>query len=324
MNTAELTKKFGKGIIKTARDFKAVEHKIVSVSPAHDLALGGGIPQGSWVTIAGKPKTHKSSTCLHIAKKCQLMGMKVVYGNVENRLKQRDLDLMGIDQDNFHVVESSEERLMTAVDYLTVFETILKQEKETLLIIDSVSMLADEREIEGGIGTSTRGGGAKYMAQFCRNMAGVVPVRNNIVIGIMQMMANTSGYGSPFMEKGGNAIVYQADIRLLVKGSTLDEVGDKVVGATVKWQTAATALAAAPGREYESIVRYGKGIDELSELISMAESLDVISKGGAWYTMEFTGLETKKLQGIEKVRDFIEQNPPYQEAISDAVKALLT
>lgn len=316
-----LTKQFGEGIFKSAKEFNDIPEEIVSISPAHDLALGGGIPKGSWVNVAGKPKTHKSTTCLHIAKKCQEAGMEVYYGNVEGRLKKRDLN-NGLDLDKFHIIESSESKLMTAVDYLTVFETILKETKNSVLIIDSISMLADEKEIEGGIGTSTRGGGAKYLAQFCRNMAGVAHVRNHIVLGILQLMANTSGYGSPFQEKGGNSIVYQADVRLIVKSSELLKASDKVIGAEVKWLTLASALGMPPGQEYVSTIKYGKGIDEIGELVSIGESLGLIEKGGSWYKFSL-GLEEQKVQGIDKVRNFFDSNPKYVKALNKEIKALI-
>ena len=316
-----LNKKLESTVIKSAKDFKALPKKIISISPAHDLGLGG-LPQGSWITIAGKPKTHKTTTCIHITKKCQEQGMDVYWGNVEARLKERDLKLNGIDEDRFFVIESTPEKLMTAVDYLNTFENILKNTNNSVLVIDSASMLADEKEIEGGIGTSTRGGGAKYLSQFCRNMAGVVTSRGHIVISILQLMANTSGYGSPFQEKGGNSIVYQADIRLMAKESKLDTVDDKVVGATIKWQSLASATSVPPGQEYYSVVRYGKGIDEIAEIASMAESLGIIEKGGAWYKFKI-GEEDIKLQGIESVRAYLNENNQAKEQIHAEIKELL-
>jgi recombination protein RecA len=308
------------GIIKSAKEFQDKPTEIIQVSPAHDLGLGGGIPKGSWVNVAGKPKTHKSTTCLHIARNCQQAGMTVYYANIEGRLKKRDI-LPGLDLDRFHIIGSSEETLMTAVEYLTTFEEIFKSTKDTCLIIDSVSMLADEKEIEGGIGTSTRGGGAKYLAQFCRNMAGIVPVRNHIVISILQLMANTSGYGSPFQEKGGNAIVYQSDIRLIVKHSELIESGDKTVGANVKWLTLASALNTPPGQEYISTIRYGEGIDTITEIINIGEGLGLIDKSGAWYKV--IGNEDVRGQGLEKFREELASKPDMVAKIYAEIKDML-
>jgi protein RecA len=317
----EINSKFGR-VIKSGSELLDRVSKTIPVSPAHDLGLGGGIPQGSWVTVAGKPKTHKTSTILHFARNCQKEGMEVYYGNIEGRLKKRDIRLDNLDMSRFHVIESSEEKLLTAVDYLTIFEDLLKTKKEILLIIDSVSMLADEKEIEGGIGTSTRGGGAKYLAQFCRNMAGVVPVRNHIVVGIMQLMANTSGYGSPFQEKGGNAIVYQADVRMQVKSTELIESDKQVVGAKVDWKINASALNTPPGQEYESYIKYGSGIDEVMELATLGEVLGLITKGGAWYTVDVLP-DKPKFQGLEKLKTFLEGDKKLCQILRNKIKELI-
>lgn len=310
--------KFG-NVIKTGRELFDRKLETISISPCHNIGLGGGIPKGSWVTMAGKPKTHKTSTCLHVARKCQEAGMEIYYGNIEGRLKQRDVRLEGLNMDKFHIIESNEDKFLTAVDYLTIFEDLLKSKKQILLIIDSVSMLADEKEIEGGIGTSTRGGGAKYLAQFCRNMAGVVPVKGHIIIGIMQMMANTSGYGSPFQEKGGNAIVYQADIRMQVKSTELIEAEGHVVGAKVDWKINASALNTPPGQEYESYIRYGKGIDEDMELFTLGETLGIIEKSGSWYMCN-----GEKMQGAEKVRQYISTNSKFKKDILAKVHEMIS
>ena len=52
------------------------------------------------------------------------------------------------------------------------------------------------------------------MASFCRKLGNVVPVNRSIVWIIQHLIANTSGYGSPFMEDGGNKIVYQGDVKI--------------------------------------------------------------------------------------------------------------
>ena len=57
--------------------------KIISVSPAIDLALGGGIREGSWLTLTGDPKSGKTTTAMQIAANCQQM-VKAVMKNCLN------------------------------------------------------------------------------------------------------------------------------------------------------------------------------------------------------------------------------------------------
>ena len=58
--------KSGTEVMKSLGDFK-----VMSVSPALDMALGGGIREGRCVAMTGAPKTGKTTTALHLAPKCQ-------------------------------------------------------------------------------------------------------------------------------------------------------------------------------------------------------------------------------------------------------------
>ena len=70
----------------------------ISVSPALDLALGGGIREGSVTIMSGDPKTGKTTTALYAASKAQQAGKTVVYFNTEGRLtKENFKGIKGLD-----------------------------------------------------------------------------------------------------------------------------------------------------------------------------------------------------------------------------------
>ena len=95
----DLEKKYGVGAFVSARDFMKIKKEIIPVSPKLDLVLGGGIPEGSCVILAGPPKLGKTVTSLHCSANAQALGRNVYFLNVEGRLKQRDL--AGIPKLNF-------------------------------------------------------------------------------------------------------------------------------------------------------------------------------------------------------------------------------
>ena len=74
VNTAEkksrdsdIQKEFGRVISNGSELLSAKkDRKVISVSPALDLALNGGILEGCWSLIAGDPKSGKSTTCLQL------------------------------------------------------------------------------------------------------------------------------------------------------------------------------------------------------------------------------------------------------------------
>lgn len=286
-------KQFGEGIAVSGSEFLSKPPRVIPFSPAANIALGGGIPEGSWVTLYGREKLGKTTSALHFAAKCQQEkngGKHIYYLNVEGRIKEMNLrGITGLKTtpDHFTMISSTEDKILSAQDYLNIGEKILLTHKECVVIIDSYSMLCHEKEITDGVGTYTRGGGALLLAQFCRQMAGVVPVKRSIVVGISQIMANTSGYGAALQEKGGNAIRYQVDVKMRCKSAEEWEERGKRIGQKVSWVTECTATGAPPGQEFVSCLRYGHGLDEVAEIIQLGTDLGMISQSGAYYYCDF-------------------------------------
>ena len=306
----DITKKFGEGLVTSCKDLIESEQVIASISPALD-SITGGIPEGSWVTLSGPSGCGKTVTALTIAQRFLKLGKKkLIIANVEGRLKRRDiLGINGLDPSLVEIVQSTENQILSAADILNILSDYMKASKDLVFFIDSYSALAMEKELTDGIGTSTRGGPGLVLAQFTRNNANVVPVKRHVVIGIQQLMANTSGYGSPVQEKGGNAVVFQGDVRLRCKSFySTPENSDTPTGQAVVWETYKTALHIAPHRKATSFIRYGYGIDSEAEVAEMSVALALIKKAGAWYSYMSGDTEVKK-QGMENLVQHFRDNP---------------
>ena len=77
-----------------------------------DQFLQGGIPQGSWVFIAGEPGTGKTILCLHIAYSALKEGNDVIYVTTEQpfrdlieQAQQFDISLLSFLKDTLYVVD---------------------------------------------------------------------------------------------------------------------------------------------------------------------------------------------------------------------------
>lgn len=320
-----IQKDLGEGVI-SANDFLAKPRMVIPVSPSVD-SITGGIPEGSWVTFAGRPKWGKTTLALKFAanaQKPEYGGRHIFYLNAEGRLKPMNLNgIEGLNKDKFTIIGSSKEKIMSAQDYLNYGEKILLNNEKIVLIIDSYSILSTEKELTEGVGAFSRGDQSKLLAQFTRTMANVVPVKDNIVIGITHVQANTSGYGAAFTEKGGNAIVYQVDVKLMAKKLEDWIVDNKQIGQIVTWETDCTATGKPPGQTCQNYIRYGIGVDEVAELSTMALDYGLIEKAGAWYTISFLEnhleelgetewsddvIRKYKYQGLEKLVDGVKDN----------------
>ncbi len=291
--------------------------------------------------------THNTSLALHIASQCQKpeYGNKFVYiYNAESRLKG-DMNLDGMkqllqDENHLKIYESVEGKILSAEDYLKICGNAISNHPRSVHIIDSVAALCPAAELNGGIGTSTRGGGAQLFAQFCRQFGPAVMVNKCIVIAINQMMANTGRDAQyrPYIEKGGNALKYQVDVKMRCKNAKLWIEKEMTVGIKSTWVTECTALGNPPGIQAVTHFRFNHGIDQISELISFAIDVDIIKKTGSWFSCAFMQKylsvlkceswndEAKKMcraQGEAGLYQLLSSKPDWIKILKAEVKTLL-
>lgn len=323
-----ITKDFGSNVIVSGSAVIDKEVLTIPVSPALDIILNGGIPEGSFVVLTGQPKCGKTTTSLDFAATAQKeeysLGKPrtVYYLNIEGRLKKRDLEgIPNIQLDRFQIIGSQTGKILHAEEYLQIAERIINEDPGSVLIIDSYSALCTEAEITSDMDKMQRADGAKLLAKFCRKVANVIPVNKNIVIGITHLMGNPTGYGAEFKEKSGQAIAYQTDVKIRAKTFKpwILSSDNTQVGQEVEWQTLCSALGP-PGGQITSYIRYGQGIDKQMELVNLAVDIGLINKGGAWYTLDFLNDEKSKFQGTEKVRQFLIDNPKVYDSLYIEVK----
>ena len=329
----DIIKQFGDGVIRSGSAVVDSELLVIPVSPALNLVLGGGIPEGSFITFTGQPKCGKTTTSLHFAAKCQQdeykgelcpNGREVFFFNIEGRLKKRDLEgIEGLDLDRFHVIGSEPGKILTAEDYLSIAEKTINNVPGSVVILDSYSALCTEAEITSSMDKMQRADGAKLLAKFCRKVANVVPVNRNIVVGITHLMGNPTGYGAAFKEKSGQAVAYQVDVKLRATRFSPWEVSGTQIGQTIDWQVVTSALGP-PGGKISSYLRYGEGIDECTELVILGSDLGLITKAGAWYKFDFVDSEEKpKFQGAENCRIELNRNEELRTKLIESMHEML-
>lgn len=324
----DVKKNFGSDIIMSASALVDRKSVIIPLSPSLDMVLGGGVPEGSFVILTGQPKCGKTTTSLDLAATAQKPEYQgdlkkprhVYYLNIEGRLKKRDLEgITGLDLDRFDIIGSQEGKILSGEEYLQIAERIINEEPGCVMIIDSYSAICTAAEITSDMDKMQRADGAKLLAKFCRKVANVIPVNKNIVIGITHLMGNPTGYGAEFKEKSGQAIAYQTDIKLRAKNFKPWNLTDNTqIGQTVEWQVLCSALGP-PGGVTTSYIRYGSGIDKITEVMMLAIDIGVIAKGGAWYSFDLDG-EKQKFQGTEKLRQYFVDNPASYDKILAVTK----
>ena len=289
--------------------------------------------------------THNTLTSLSFAAQCQKPengSRHVYYLNIEGRLKPMNLrGIAGLDLNKMTIYRSTQEKILTAKDYLNLAFKAINTHPGSLIIIDSVSALCDEKEMDQGIGYENRGAGNKLFAGFCRQAANIVPVQNCMVWAIMHLTQSQGMYGG-YTEKGSRTLQYQADVQMRVKSDKPWTVGgegkDKQIGQQVHWLIESCSLGS-PGMEVDSYIRYGIGIDNTYEAINLGCQLGLINKAGAWMTLDFMERHLKllkseawddvtiklvKTQGAEKMYKLLLENPKWIVALEKEIKAIIS
>jgi len=336
---SDFEKKYGKVCI--SGDFiLEQEKKIISMSPRMDIGLSGGIPEGCWVLCSGQPKRGKTTCILQLCANAQKQGKKIRYLDVEHRLKPMNLGgIAGLktDEDNFRIVRSEKGNILNAEQFLNAGTDMLHAEEDIVLVIDSVSALCSSAETIGEITSQARNAGAKLMANFWRKNKDIVPVQNSIVIMIIHLIANTSGYGAKWNEDGGQKIQYACDVKIRNK-STADWLeGEKLVGIMPEWEIETSALGPAC-KSVKQRIRFGIGADETAELMDVGLEFGLISQAGAWYSCDFVvstpelssfcSEDSKKnmvckFQGEANLYKFLKENPTVQQKLNELIRSMI-
>ena len=352
---ATLCKKYGNVIESGTKVLESLEtYDTISVSPALDMALGGGLREGQVVVMTGDPKTGKTTTALYAAAKAQAKGKKVYYLNTEGRLtKQNFRGIKGLDVDAIQVVQATDDTpIVSAETYLNIMERLIKEEENLFLICDSTSNMVPQDEIDGEIRTGVRNALPRLLSMFFKRISGDVSRMKALAVFITHNIANTGGsrFSPSKMADCGNMLQFQAGTNMVIthrgKWEVPKESGNHV-GQVANWKVMTSAAGGTPLTQFQSWIRYGVGIDEAQELAQIASEFALIQAKGAWYTIQclvdnkdqilvanylkdkevdVDDLEavTKafKFQGMEKVTNFLNENEELKDYLYRQVREM--
>lgn len=322
-SVANIVKKYG-DIMTSGTGLLDKKIQVFPVSPSIDFVLGGGIPEGSFVSISGPPGCGKSTTTLQIIANAQKPEFyvngkprKIFYADVEHRLKPMNMTgIVGLDPAGITVIKSTKESILSSQEFLDIIEAIVKdpENEGCLVVIDSSSALCPADEQTAETSGSLRSTQPKIMAHWCRKMAAPVKVMSATVIMIQHLITNTSGYGEKWQVDGGEKLKFQLDVNITTRNKPEQWLEEgTIVGQIVTWKVIKSAMGAS-GNECESCLRYGKGLDSIKETFLIAVDLGLIDKAGAWFSFEMNGA-TVKTQGEAKMCELFAEKPDVYEFI---------
>lgn len=306
---AKINKTSPGSIMKLAEDNLPTYVRISTGSIGLDRITGGGFPLGRIIELYGGESSGKTTVCLQSIREAQKMGLKCVFIDMEQAFDYYYAKSLAVNTDDLYLVQPG-----CGEDALDAARTMIETGEIGLVIIDSVATLTPKAEIEGEVGDNQMGLQARMMSKALRMLSPVANKHNTCVIFTNQTREKIGVmFGNPETTSGGNALKFYASIR--VKFSSRDSKTQKdSSGEKVSKQVGAKCIknkTYPPFKECEYYIEFGKGIDNLSELIDLATFEGIIGKSGSWYNYG----DTRLGQGLEKTKELLQDNPELVEEI---------
>jgi recombination protein RecA len=160
---------------------------------------------------------------------------------------------------------------------------------------------------------------ARLMSQALRKLTGTLAKSDTIAIFINQLREKIGVmFGSPETTPGGRALKFYSSVRLDIRRIEAIKDGTDVTGNRTRVKVVKNKCAA-PFKQAEFDIMYGKGISREGSLLDVALDLGFVKKSGAWFTYEGEQLG----QGRENVKTFLSENPQLMAEIDDRVRRQL-
>jgi recombination protein RecA len=308
-------KQFGKGAIMSLSEGQALEPvpAIPTGSLALDLATGvGGYPRGRVIEIYGPESSGKTTLSLHAISQAQRAGGVCAFIDAEHAFDVAYARSVGVETDKLLVSQPD-----TGEQALDIVEILVRSGAVDLVVVDSVAALVPRAEIEGEMGDSHMGLQARLMSQALRKLTAIAHRTNTTIVFLNQLRQKIGvTFGSPETTTGGNALKFYASMRLDVRRIGQVKVGDELVGGRTRVKLAKNKLAP-PFCEAEFDIRYGRGVDGMTELVDLGVARGLIDKNGNHLAFAGTTLGN----GRERSRETIAASPELQTTLRQAILA---
>lgn len=272
-----------------------------------DYVIGGGIPMGRVIEIAGMPSSGKTTTALQAAANLQNIIIsggdpergidpddKILYLDYEQAMDPEYAASLGLDVFHDSFIFAQPASLERGANFCLA---TMRTGRIRMVIVDSVAAMQPETKVDGEIGAYHVGLHAKFITDFVSN-ANNVAAEHNTALVLINHTKEKIGMSRPGMPPvrttpGGVGAKFFASVRLeyeqrkQYKGKVYDPVmgteDEQVVANDVQVKSVKNKLAP-PYRKHIVRVRYGKGFDNFQAAITvLIAHKKVVHSSGHWY-----------------------------------------
>ncbi|NLP47826.1 MAG: recombinase RecA [Clostridiales bacterium] len=310
----QIERAYGKGsIMRLGQNEGMAVESISTGSVTLDAATGiGGLPRGRIVEIYGPEASGKTTLALHVVAEAQKAGGEAAFIDAEHALDPHYASNLGVDVESLLVSQPD-----NGEQALEIAEALVRSGALDVVVVDSVAALVPRAEIEGEMGDSHVGLHARLMSQALRKLAGAIAKSNTIIIFINQLREKVGiVYGNPETTTGGRALKFYSSIRIDVRRiEQLKAAGNEFIGSRTRARIVKNKVAP-PFKHAEFDIMYGQGISKEGEILDIGVELDIVTKGGAWYSYK----DVRLGQGRDNAKNFLKENAEVSAEIEELIR----
>ena len=310
----QIEKKYGAGAVMRLGQTKTLNvDAIPTGSMTLDMALGiGGVPRGRIVEIYGPESSGKTTVALSIVAQAQKAGGEAAIIDVEHALDPVYAQALGVNIDDLLVSQPD-----SGEQALEIAEALIRSGAIDVIVLDSIAAMTTRAEIDGEMGDLHVGQLARLMSQAMRKLTAAISKSNCVAIFINQIREKIGVmYGNPETTPGGRALKFYSSVRIEVRKGEVIKSGTDVIGACTRCKIVKNKVAP-PFKECEFDLMYGTGISRTGEVLDLAVDLDIIKKGGSWFSYK----DQKLGQGRDNVKELLQNDENLMKEIEEQILA---
>jgi recombination protein RecA len=264
-----------------------------------------GIPVGMITQFHGEASTAKTVFATHILKEAQAKDYYTMLVDSENAYNPEFAEHLGIDPKKliYSTPETLEECFQVIEDTILA---IRETDKDTPIVVayDSIAVSPSkaEYEAENYDGNNMQGAIRAKSTGACLRKINPLMRKHKVALVIINQIRNKVGvmYGSPdTMAAGGKSLEYYLGVNLkCISNKTSDLIKNEhknVIGIQGKVRNTKNKCSI-PFRECEFELMWDEGLNPYAGILKQLEAEALVSRSGAWYTVEGT---EKKFQSKE-------------------------
>jgi recombination protein RecA len=301
--------------------------KIPTASIGLNSVLGGGLGKGRQTVVYGNKSSGKSSSMLQTIAENQKRGEVCAWIDAEQSYDPEWAERLGVNNEELIVAQTK------SIDDMTAVVCDLMDAGVGLIVVDSISSLLPSTYFEKNDELKEGLDGTKQIGTTSKELGIAVNKfnyvnKNTALVLISQVRNQFSTWGAALKPMGGQAVMFFSStvIKLWSSASEREQItaqvtrGEKVVetpvGRPVNYTVEYNKIGP-PNQTGKYDFYYGGdevGVDQVGEVVDIAESMGIVNKGGAWYKYG-----EEKFQGRPRFIEYLKNAPAVREEIEAAI-----